>query len=99
MINLSTIDKKNWQKIDKRPEIVIFEGWCVGAKPQKKKDLLKPVNTLEKNKDKKKIWRNTVNQELKKNYKKIFKLIDFSIFLEVPSFKHVFKWRLLQEKT
>ena len=92
------LKKKNWQKIDKRPEIVIFEGWCVGAKPQKKKDLLKPVNTLEKNKDKKKIWRNTVNQELKKNYKKIFKLIDFSIFLEVPSFKYVFKWRLLQEK-
>ena len=92
------LKKKNWQKIDKKPEIVIFEGWCVGAKPQKKKDLLKPVNALEKNKDKKKIWRNTVNEELKKNYKKIFKLIDFSIFLEVPSFKHVFKWRLLQEK-
>ena len=47
---------------------------------------------------KKKIWRNTVNQELKKNYKKIFKLIDTIIFLKVPSFKHVFKWRLLQEK-
>ena len=31
------LKKKNWQKIDKRPEIVIFEGWCVGAKPQKKK--------------------------------------------------------------
>ena len=26
-----------WQKITKKPDIVIFEGWCVGAKPQKKK--------------------------------------------------------------
>ena len=25
-------------------------------------------------------------------------MIDFTIFLKVPSFKHVFKWRLLQEK-
>ena len=22
---------KNWQKITKRPDIIIFEGWCVGA--------------------------------------------------------------------
>jgi D-glycerate 3-kinase len=39
-----------------------------------------------------------VNKELKKNYKKIFNLIDKLIFLKVPSFKYVFKWRLLQEK-
>ena len=90
--------KNKWQKIKKKPNIVIFEGWCVGAKPQKNKDLLVPINTLEKENDKKKIWRTKVNQELKNEYKKIFKLIDVSIFLKVPSFKHVYKWRLLQEK-
>ena len=47
---------------------------------------------------KKKIWRKRVNQELKNDYKKIFKLIDLSIFLKVPSYKYVYKWRLLQEK-
>ena len=31
-------------------------------------------------------------------YNKIFKLIDISIFLKVPSFRYVHKWRLLQEK-
>ena len=92
------VPKKKWQKIKKRPNILIFEGWCVGAEPQKKRDLLVPINELEKYKDKKKLWRNRVNQELKKDYKKIFKLIDKIIFLKVPSFKHVFKWRLLQEK-
>ena len=64
----------------------------------KKKDLIIPVNELEKRKDKKKIWRQRVNLELKKNYKKIFNLIDKLIFLKVPSFKFVFRWRLLQEK-
>jgi len=92
------ISKTKWLRVDKKPNIVIFEGWCVGAEPQKKKDLLVPINELEKSKDKKKIWRNKVNQELKKKYMKIFKLIDKIIFLKVPSFKHVFKWRLLQEK-
>jgi D-glycerate 3-kinase len=90
--------KNKWIKVIKKPNIVIFEGWCVAAWPQKNKDLLIPVNELEKNEDKKKIWRNRVNQELKKNYKKIFSLINKIIFLKVPSFKHVFKWRLLQEK-
>ena len=44
------------------------------------------------------IWRKKVNNELKKSYKKIFNLIDKKIFLKVPSFKYVLKWRLLQEK-
>ena len=88
----------HWQKIKKKPDIVIFEGWCVGVSPQKNKDLIRPINTLEKEKDKKRIWRNKVNEEIKVKYKKIFKLIDTNIFLQVPSFKHVYKWRLLQEK-
>ena len=37
-----------WQKILKKPDIIIFEGWCVGAKPQKLKELKNPVNILEK---------------------------------------------------
>ncbi len=90
--------KKRWLKVKKKPNIVIFEGWCVGVTAQKKKDLTIPINKLEKNEDKKKIWRELVNSELKKNYKKIFDLIDKLIFLKVPSFKYVFKWRLLQEK-
>ena len=90
--------KKYWQKVKKKADIVIFEGWCVGAIPQKNKDLIVPINILEKEKDKKRIWRNYVNKELKTNYKKIFKLIDTTIFLKVPSFEHVYKWRLLQEK-
>ena len=92
------LPKNKWQRINKKPDIVIFEGWCVGASPQKNKDLIKPINILEKEKDKKKIWRRRVNKELKTSYKKIFSLIDINIFLKVPSFKYVYRWRLLQEK-
>ena len=92
------LSKNKWQKIKKKPDIVIFEGWCVGVTPQKNRDLLIPINTLEKEFDKKKIWRKWVNKELKTEYKKIFKLINLFIFLKVPSFKHVYRWRYLQEK-
>ena len=90
--------KNKWTKVLKKPNIVIFEGWCVGARPQKNVSLVNPINKLEKLEDKNLIWRKKVNDELKKRYKKIFSLIDDLIFLKVPSFKHVYKWRLLQER-
>ena len=46
--------KRKMAKVIKKQDIVIFEGWCVGATPQKNKDLLVPVNDLEKREDKKK---------------------------------------------
>ena len=66
--------------------------------PQKKKDLIVPINILEKKEDKNRVWRSYVNKQLNMKYKEIFKLIDLLIFLKVPSFKYVYKWRLLQEK-
>ena len=92
------LSKMFWQNIKTKPDIVIFEGWCVGASPQKNKDLIAPINVLEKEKDKKRTWRNYVNKELKNRYEKIFKLIDLMIFLKIPSFEYVYEWRLLQEK-
>jgi len=90
--------KEKWVKIENRQDIIIFEGWCVGAKPQIEKTIKKPINSLEKNQDTDLTWRKKVNNELKNRYKKTFSLIDLLIFLEVPSFKLVYKWRLLQEK-
>ena len=51
------LPKNKWQTINKKPDIVIFEGWCVGAAPQINKDLLAPINRLEKEYDERRIWR------------------------------------------
>ena len=91
------LKKKYWFNIKKKPEIVILEGWCVGAKPQSNSLIKRPINILEKYEDKDLKWRKYVNEKLKKEYKKIFAMIDYFIFLKVPNFKMVFKWRFLQE--
>jgi len=91
------LKKNHWHNINKRPEIVILEGWCVGAKAETNSSLKKPINFLEKNEDQDLIWRKFVNEKLKKEYKKVFSMIDYLIFMKVPNFKMVFKWRLLQE--
>jgi len=89
--------KRYWHKIYKKPDIVILEGWCVGAKPQSNFSLKKPINALEKNEDQYLIWRKFVNEKLKNEYKKVFSMIDYYIFMKIPNFKMVFKWRFLQE--
>jgi len=90
--------RQKWQKIKKKPDIIIFEGWCVGAKQENSVRLKKPINSLEREEDKELIWRKKVNNNLKGRYKKIFNLINKQIFLKVQNFEYVYKWRLLQEK-
>ena len=91
------LKKKYWFNIKKKPEIVILEGWCVGAKPQSSPLIKKSTNVLEKYEDKDLIWRKYANEKLKREYKKLFAMIDHFIFMKIPNFKMVFKWRLLQE--
>lgn len=92
------LEKKYWFNIKQKPEIVILEGWCVGARPQANSLIKRPINILEKYEDKDLKWRKYVNEKLKKEYKKLFVMIDHLIFMKIPNFKVVFKWRLLQEK-
>ena len=89
--------KKYWFSIKQKPEIVILEGWCVGAKPQSNSLIKKPINILEKHDDRDLIWRKYVNKKLKKEYKQLFSMIDHLIFMKIPNFHMVLKWRLLQE--
>jgi D-glycerate 3-kinase len=91
------LKKNKWHTIAKKPEIVIFEGWCVGAKPEANFSLKKPINDLEKYEDKKLVWRKFINQKLKNEYKNIFSMLDHCIFMKVPNFKIVLKWRQSQE--
>jgi len=92
------LKQKHWITVKKKPDIVILEGWCVGAKPQKNFLLKKPVNILEKYKDTNCVWRKYTNEQLKKEYKKIFSMIDHFIFMKIPNFNMVSKWRHLQEE-
>ena len=89
--------KKLWYKINSRPDVIILEGWCVGAKAQKKSQLAKSINSLEKTKDPNLIWRKYVNTQLKKNYNNLFKQLNEIIYLRANNFKVLQQWRIKQE--
>ena len=86
-----------WKKINYIPDIIILEGWCVGAKPQSNKLLNKAVNILEKKEDLNFKWRNYVNKQLKNKYKYLFNKMNDIIYMKVPNFSSLQKWRLKQE--
>jgi len=90
--------KNLWFKIKSKPDIVIFEGWCVGARPQSNNQLKKPINTLEKVHDYDVKWRTYVNNQLKTKYKKLFNQLDGLLFLKAKNFSLLREWRLKQER-
>ena len=92
------LKKSKWIKIKQKPHIIIFEGWCVGARHQRNIDLIKPLNYIEKKYDFDFKWRKKSNNYLKNNYRKLFKKIDKLVYLKAPSFNHILKWRLHQEQ-
>ena len=90
--------KSSWYTIKKRPDIIIFEGWCVGAMAQKNSMLKKSINSLEKTNDQNLIWRKFVNNQLKTKYKKLFGHLDNLLYLKAKNFNLLQQWRIKQVK-
>jgi D-glycerate 3-kinase len=86
-----------WQTLESL-DVLVLEGWCLGALPQPESLLEIPVNELEAVKDPGASWRRKVNGELASGeYRQAFDC-DMRIFLAVPDMDSVLKWRLQQEQ-
>lgn len=90
--------KAEWPRGPARCEALIFEGWCVGARPQPAEYLMLPVNDLEAREDADGTWRRFANDALAGPYRELFAWIDRQILLACPGFEVVHRWRLEQER-
>ena len=89
---------ETWSRVAAPVDVILFEGWCVGAVPQDDAALLDPINALERDEDRGGVWRRYVNDRLKTDYAALFARIDMLAMLQAPSFEVVFGWRSLQEQ-
>jgi D-glycerate 3-kinase len=87
-----------WPRFRGRPDVIIFEGWCVGTSPQTDEALAEPTNELERNEDADGAWRRHVNERLQGEYAELFGELDRLVMLRVPGMASVFEWRSLQER-
>lgn len=89
--------ESEWPLFDGPADAVIFEGWCVGAKPEPEHRLATPVNALEADEDPECVWRRYANAALAGPYADLFVRLDRLIQLRAPEFDVVADWRIQQE--
>lgn len=80
-------------------DVVLFEGWCIGAKPQNGGELVTDVNGLEHDLDGDGRWRRYVNNALAGPYQRLFARLDALVLLAAPDFSIVRDWRIEQEES
>lgn len=88
----------HWGTAAADTELLILEGWCIGARPQPDAALADPVNHLEQSQDPHGIWRRFANTALAGDYQRLFARIDLLILLAAPGFDIVRAWRTQQEQ-
>ncbi len=90
--------EQDWDDFRGRAEVILVEGWCLGAAPEEQDEALtQPVNELERVEDADGHWRRYVNQQLQDDYQWFFGQLDWLIMLRAPSMACVLEWRTLQE--
>jgi D-glycerate 3-kinase len=87
-----------WDVVNRRVDVIILEGWCLGSDAQPEHELITPINSLESDEDPQGTWRNHVNRQLQQDYPELFSRVDAWIMLKAPSFECIFDWRLEQEQ-
>jgi len=87
-----------WRQVQAPVDVLVLEGWCLGAEPEKPGTLQTPVNALEAEEDAAGQWRRYANDALAGQYAALWRHLHGLIFLEVPDLRAVLRWRTEQEQ-
>ncbi|MGE4170055.1 MAG: hypothetical protein AB7F28_04980 [Candidatus Margulisiibacteriota bacterium] len=91
------LPEAQWTRVPKDTQVVLFEGWFVGAAPLMESDLMASPNRRETLEDPQGIWRQHWNQALATDYQTLFGFLDRLIVLQIPGMKTVYRQREEQE--
>jgi D-glycerate 3-kinase len=92
------LPQSQWTPLDGPFDVILFEGWCVGAAPQTAAALATPVNALERDRDPDGAWRAYANTQLAGPYQTLFADFGQLVMFKVPGFDVVLGWRQEQER-
>ena len=90
--------REQWEPVRGPIDVILFEGWCVGARPQPDEALEVAVNDLERDEDADGCWRAHANAALAGPYRDLFARLDRLVLLQAPAFETVLVWRQEQER-
>jgi D-glycerate 3-kinase len=81
-----------------RPQLVLIDGWCVGASAQSDAELATPINEIETKEDDRGKWRRAINEKLTLPYALAFARFDAILYMRAPNFGVIHEWRCEQEE-
>lgn len=87
-----------WPPVHGPADLVILEGWFLGAPAEDDAALEMPINALERDEDTDGTWRRWCNKALARDYPALWDRIDRLLFLQPPGFDIVPDWRWQQER-
>jgi len=90
--------QSTWPCAPEGCELLIFEGWCVGARAEDEAALVAPLNALEALEDAEEVWRRHVNTALATDYPRLFAPINALVLMIPPDWSTVLRWRTQQEE-
>jgi len=88
--------RSGWDVATGRPDVVLFEGWCVGTSVPTSGT--EPTNNRERKEDPDGTWRRWSDAALRDDYGPLLGRIDAQVVIKVPSMQRVRQGRWLQEK-
>lgn len=90
------LPETEWRIWKGRPEIILLEGWLMGALPDDDAAQSPPLNAVEAE-DLDGIWRGFQETYLRAAYSRLWERADAFCHLRAPGFETVLKWRIEQE--
>lgn len=83
----------DWTLVEAPVDVILFEGWCLGAGPQAEAVLQTALNQLEAEEDPQVLWRRHVNEQLAGPYASLWASLDRLVLLQAPSWPVICRWR------
>lgn len=87
-----------WKSLESAPQIIVIEGWCIGAAPQETSELDHPANDMERLQDTEGTWRKAVSKAWQHMYSDLDSRLDQVWYIRVPDWDCVVDWRWQQEQ-
>lgn len=86
-----------WPGIAAPVDVILLEGWCLGAHGEEPAALAAPLNALERDEDLQQRWRGYSDAQLREHYEPLYAEFDLWVMLAAPGFEQVLRWRTEQE--
>lgn len=93
------VDPADWAVFEGRPDVILFEGWCVGLPADRLPPWRSPLNELEREADPNGDWWRWGVACLAAGYTALWKLLDLLVVIQLPDLDAVIASRLRQEET